>query len=71
GGRVSRIRPRLDPGAPVSLARADAGIVVTEHGVADISGLDIDARAAALIALAAPGFRDGLADAWDAMRRCM
>ncbi|MFY7854248.1 MAG: acetyl-CoA hydrolase/transferase C-terminal domain-containing protein, partial [Brevundimonas sp.] len=42
-----------------------------EHGVADLRGLSIDARAAALIDIAAPSHRDRLAEAWSAMRRAM
>jgi acyl-CoA hydrolase len=64
----SRIVPRLAPNA-VSVPRADMGVVVTEHGVADLRGLDLDGRAQALIAVAAPEHRDGLAKEWDEMRR--
>jgi acyl-CoA hydrolase len=66
-GRVSRIVPRLE--SPVTVARGDVDLVATEHGVADLRGRDLDARAEALIAIAAPGFRAGLADAWAALRR--
>lgn len=70
GGSVSRIVPRLSSGA-VTLTRSDVGIVVTEHGVAHLDGLDIDARAEALIAIAAPQHRGALANDWAAMRRTM
>jgi acyl-CoA hydrolase len=66
----SRIVPRLAPNA-VSVPRADMGVVVTEHGAADLRALDLDARAQALIGIAAPEHRDGLSDAWDEMRRAM
>ena len=66
----SRIVPRLTPNA-VSVPRADMGVVVTEHGHADLRGLDLDARAQALTAIAAPEHRDALANAWDEMRRGM
>lgn len=69
-GAVSRIVPRLKSGA-VTLTRSDIAIVVTEHGVAHLDGLDIDARAEALISVAAPQHRDALADEWAAMRREM
>ncbi len=69
-GGASRIVPRLDAGA-VSVARADMGVVVTEHGAADLRGLALDARAEAIIGLAAPGHRDRLAAAWTAMRSRM
>ena len=69
GGSVSRIVPQLQTPA-VSIARADAGVVVTEFGSADLRGLPIGARAEALIAIAAPQHRAMLSDAWaDASRR--
>lgn len=61
--RRSRIRARLS-GPLVSGARADAGLVVTEHGVADLRGLSVHARAQALIAIADPAHRDSLLRAW-------
>jgi acyl-CoA hydrolase len=70
GGQISRIVPRLAPNA-VSVPRADMGVVVTEHGAADLRDLDVDGRAQALIAIAAPEHRDGLSNAWDEMRRAM
>ena len=70
GGSISRIVPRLSS-PTVSLSRTDLDVVVTEHGIARIRHLDLDARAEALIAIAAPAHRDGLADAWAAMRRAM
>lgn len=69
-GEISRIVPRLPPVA-VSVPRADVGLVVTEHGVADLRGLTLDARAEALIGVADPGHRDGLANAWAEMRRTL
>jgi len=62
--------PLLGSGA-VTLTRSDIGIVVTEHGIAHLDGLDIDARAEALIAIAAPQHRDTLANDWAQMRRAM
>jgi acyl-CoA hydrolase len=53
----------------VSCPRADADIVVTEHGVARLRDKSMDERAEALIAIAEPAFRDGLAAAWEALRR--
>lgn len=69
GGSVSRIVPRLGPGTAVSVARADMDTVITEFGVAELRDRTIDQRAEALIAIAAPAFRAGLADAWVDMRR--
>jgi acyl-CoA hydrolase len=71
GGAVSRIVPALAPGCPVSVPRGDIDIVVTEYGTASLRRSDLDARAEALIAIAAPAFRDRLAGAWAEMRRRM
>ena len=49
---------------PVTLGRTDTDIVVTEHGAADLRGLTHAARAAALIAIAAPDQREPLARQW-------
>jgi len=71
GGSLSRIVPRLGDGVPVTIARADVGIVVTEFGSADLRDLPIEKRAEALIAIAAPQFRDHLKAEWTAMRRAL
>jgi len=70
GGAVSRIVPGLRPDA-VTVTRADMDVVITEHGAAHLRGLALDARAHALIAIAAPAHRDTLAKAWDEIRRGM
>lgn len=44
----------------VSTARSDVHVVVTEHGVADLRGLDEEERAEALIAVADPAHRPAL-----------
>ncbi len=46
---------------PVTTARSDVDLVVTEYGVADLWGLDLKARSKALISIAHPKFRDMLA----------
>ncbi len=69
GRGASRIVPRL-PG-PITVSRVDAPIVVTEHGAIDLATLDIDARAAALVSLAAPAYRDALVAAWKEMRTAL
>ncbi|MBU8539588.1 acetyl-CoA hydrolase/transferase family protein [Falsiroseomonas tokyonensis] len=71
GGRISRIVPALAAGTPVAITRADIDVVVTEHGVAELRHADLDQRAERLIRIAAPPFRDVLANQWDAMRRAM
>jgi len=57
GGEVSRIVRRVDM---VTALRTDVDIVVTEFGIADIKYLPNDQRAAALIDIAAPQFREAL-----------
>src|SRR6185295_15670400 len=59
-GSVSRIVPRLKPGAGVVTTRADVHYVVTEHGVAYLHGKTVRERALALIHIAAPQVRDEL-----------
>jgi 4-hydroxybutyrate CoA-transferase len=60
GGRVSRITATLQPGAGVVTTRAHVRTVVTEFGVAELFGRSIHERAAALISIAHPDFRDRL-----------
>ena len=67
GGTVSRIVPALGAGTVASVSRGDADYVVTEHGIAALRGLTADERAEAMISIAAPAFRDGLAAAWDGL----
>jgi len=57
-GAASRIVARLS--GPVSTPRSDAGVVVTEHGVADLRGLTLRQRAERMIAIAAPEDRPAL-----------
>jgi acyl-CoA hydrolase len=59
-GRHSRIVASLD-GRPVTAARSDADVVVTEHGVAQLRGCSLQERARRLVEIAHPDFREGLA----------
>jgi acyl-CoA hydrolase len=61
GGTVSRIVPRLT--GPVTTARSDVDIVVTEHGWAELRGRNLRERAAALTAIADPAHREALGKA--------
>lgn len=70
GGSLSRIVPRLSAPA-ITLSRQQVSTVITEHGVAHLSGLDIDARAQNIISIADPAHRDALSKEWDAMRSAM
>lgn len=71
GGELSRIVPALTTGTAVTAARTDVDCVVTEHGVAQLKGRSVDARAAALIDIAEPAFRDELRAAWKERRARM
>jgi len=59
-GKVSRIVVTLDQGQAVTTPRNDVAYVITEHGVADLKGRSVRQRAEALIAIAAPKFREQL-----------
>jgi acetyl-CoA hydrolase len=58
GGR-SRVVARLS--GPVTTARADAGVIVTEHGVADLRGASVSERVHRMLAIADPVHREALA----------
>ena len=57
---VSRIVPVLSPGTHVSTGKNEVNYVVTEYGVAQLRGQSARQRAAALIGIAHPRFRDEL-----------
>lgn len=57
-GKGSRIVAKLN--GPVSTPRSDTGIIVTEHGVADLRGLTLAQRVKKMIAIAHPDFREQL-----------
>ena len=59
---VSKITAQLQTGAAVSLSRNDVDLVVTEYGVADLRGANINQRVRSLISIAHPKFRDELLD---------
>lgn len=56
----SKIVPHLAINQAVTTSRNDTNYVVTEYGVADLTGLTIGERAKALIAIAHPDFREEL-----------
>jgi acetyl-CoA hydrolase len=60
-GSISRIVPHLAAGAGVVTTRGDVEFVVTEYGTAQLHGKTVRERVRALIGLAAPQFREGLA----------
>ncbi|MDR0274456.1 MAG: acetyl-CoA hydrolase [Burkholderiaceae bacterium] len=55
---ASRIVARLS--GPVSTPRCDAGLIVTEHGVADLRGQPLSRRVRRMLDIAAPEYRAGL-----------
>ena len=70
-GAIGRIiLPGASPG-PVALGRMDIDIVATEFGAADLRGKSFGARAAALIAIAAPDHRPSLEAGWGALEEKM
>lgn len=60
-GQKSRIVPFLPPGSAVTHPRHCIQYLVTEYGVADLRGKSLRERAEALISIAHPNFREGLA----------
>ena len=71
GGTLPRIVPALDGRSLCTLPRSLADAVVTEHGVAELRDLSVEARAQALIGIAAPEHRAALAEAWAAIRHTL
>lgn len=66
---VSRIVARLS--GPVSTPRCDAGLIVTEQGVADLRGRTLSQRVRSMIEIAAPEHRADLERlAHETLRRC-
>jgi itaconate CoA-transferase len=68
GGEISRIVPRLDPGAVITTPRMDTHYLTTEHGLIDLKGKSTRARALGIIELAHPDFRDELLKAAQEMK---
>ncbi len=60
GGTRSKLVPMLQTGAGVVTTRAHVDTVVTEYGIAELHGRTLGERAEALIAIAAPQFREEL-----------
>lgn len=63
-GSVSRIVPALGTRTLCTVPSHLADIVVTEHGVAQLRGKSLEARAKAMIGVAAPEHREHLERAW-------
>ena len=70
GGEViSRIVGLLPEGSVVSTPRHHTGVVITEFGAAELSGLTVRERARALTEIAHPAFREDLRKVADGMGR--
>ncbi|MXO89928.1 acetyl-CoA hydrolase/transferase family protein [Pontixanthobacter aquaemixtae] len=57
-GSISKIVPALS--GPVTTARSEVDVIVTEYGAAELKGKTLAERADQLIAIAHPDYRDGL-----------
>ena len=58
GGKLSRIIPLLS--GPVTTARSEVDVIVTEFGAAELKGRTLGERAKRLVAIAHPDFREAL-----------
>ena len=58
GGTISKITPALS--GPVTTARTEVDVIVTEFGAAELKGQDLAERTRRLIAIAHPDFREDL-----------
>jgi len=68
GGKISRITATLS--GPVTTARSEVDVIVTEFGAAELKGQTLAERARRLVAIAHPDFREALdRTANDIMRR--
>jgi acyl-CoA hydrolase len=67
GSRLSRIVATLS--GPVTTARAEVDMIVTEFGAAELKGQTLAERARRLVAIAHPDFRTALDEAAHAIRR--
>jgi acyl-CoA hydrolase len=65
----SRIIGDMSPHSVVTTPRHLAGVIVTEHGFADLRGRSVKERARAMVNIAHPQFRDELADAAELLGR--
>jgi acyl-CoA hydrolase len=69
GAAVSRIAGLLPEGSVVSTPRHHTGVVITEYGAAELTGLTVRERAHALVEIAHPDFRAELRNVADGLGR--
>jgi acyl-CoA hydrolase len=67
GGKLSRIAATLS--GPVTTARSDVDVIVTEFGAAELKGQTLAERARRLVAIAHPDFREELDQSAHAIQR--
>jgi len=67
GGKLSRVTANLS--GPVTTARSEIDVVVTEFGAAELKGQTLAARARRLVEIAHPDFRAALDEAAHAIQR--
>jgi acyl-CoA hydrolase len=67
GGKLSRITTVLS--GPVTTARSEVDVIVTEFGAAELKGQTLAARARRLVAIAHPDFRAELDEAAHAIQK--
>jgi acyl-CoA hydrolase len=67
GGTISRVTPTLS--GPVTTARTDVDVIVTEFGAAELKGQTLAERARRLINIAHPNFREELERAAHVIQR--
>ncbi|HKU17002.1 MAG TPA: acetyl-CoA hydrolase/transferase C-terminal domain-containing protein [Steroidobacteraceae bacterium] len=67
GGKISRVTAAL--AGPVTTARAEVDVIVTEFGAAELKGQTLGERARRLAAIAHPDFREELDQAAHAIQR--
>ena len=65
----SRIISDMSSHSVVTTPRHLTGVIVTEHGFADLRGLSVKERAHAMVSIAHPQFRDELTDAAELLGR--
>ncbi len=69
GDLVSRIIGLLPEGSVVSTPRHHTGVVITEYGAAELTGLTVSERAHLMVEIAHPDFRDELRKVADEIGR--
>jgi acyl-CoA hydrolase len=67
GGKISRVTTALS--GPVTTARSDVDVIVTEFGAAELKGQTLAERTRRLVAIAHPDFREELDKAAHAIQR--